>query len=61
MTRYTREDLNKEARKIAKITRQQTCEPAKVDHWELIISGPAVTLAVIVNAYDGQRQINIAI
>ena len=58
---FMKSDFDKEARIVSCDIRQETGRPAKIDHWELLIDGSNVTLAVIVNAYDGKRQRNIVI
>jgi hypothetical protein len=61
VTQYTRNDLDREARRAARDIRKETGQPAKVHHWILYLDGTNATLAVIVNAYDGVRQRNVAI
>ena len=61
MTKYTLKDLNREARLVTKAIREETGKPAQLDHWELFVNYTDVTLAVIIKAYDGLRQRNVAI
>ncbi len=61
MTKYTRSDLDREARLVSKEIRKETGKSAKVDHWILYLESNQASLAVIVNAYDGQRQRNVGI
>ena len=62
-SRYTRNQLDKEARYLARLTRKETGKPAKVNHWFISIGGHAgeVSLCVVIDCYDGQRQKNMAI
>ena len=61
MTKYTRSDLDREARLVVREVRKETGRPVKVDHWELYLDGTQATLAVIINDHTGQRQRNVAI
>ena len=61
MTKYTKSDLDREARLIARDIRKETGYAASVDHWTLYLEGNQASLAVIINCYDGQRQRNVAI
>jgi len=65
MTEYTRSDLNNLAKREVQYYRKTykyQPVPAKLKDWKLILSNSsAVTLAIILQAYDGLRQINVAI
>ena len=61
MTTYTRKDLDREARFVAKEIRKETRKSARMVDWKILINGSNTTLAVTVQAYDGLRQRNVAI
>uniref|UniRef100_A0A6M3K1U9 Uncharacterized protein n=1 Tax=viral metagenome TaxID=1070528 RepID=A0A6M3K1U9_9ZZZZ len=62
MTEYTKTDLDKEARGVAKRMKMETGKPAKLINWSLMINNLAgITLRVTVACYDGLRQRNVAI
>jgi hypothetical protein len=65
MTEYEKKDLDliarREVRYYRKCYKYQPV-PAKLKTWKLILSDSgSVTLAIILQAYDGIRQINVAI
>jgi len=65
MTEYTRAELDKIAREEVRYYKKM-CKYhpvlANLKSWKLILSDSgAVTLAIILQAYDGLRQINVAI
>jgi len=62
MLEYTKKDLDKEARLAAKRVRIETGKSAKAIDWKIMVNNlQGITLAVIISAYDGLRQRNIAI
>jgi len=63
MSKYTRKDLDREARYLAKQVRQETGKPAKLDHWFIAIGEhlAEISLCAVIRAYDGLRQRNMAI
>jgi hypothetical protein len=61
VTRYTDKTIRKLAIMEVVDMRHCTGHPAKLDHWELIVGRDVLTLAVIIQCYDGLRQRNIAI
>lgn len=63
MTKYSRKDLDREARLVARDIRLETHHPAKVKDWSLYLdlNGTNTCLAVVVACYDGERQRNVAI
>ena len=61
MTEYTKAKIGKMAAQEAAFLRRETGHPAKVKNWIIKISGNNVSLAVIIQAYDGLRQRNVAI
>ena len=64
MSKYTRKDLDREARHLAKQVRQETGKPANLDHWFIAIGehlGEEISLCAVIRAYDGLRQKNMAI
>lgn len=61
MTKYSKEQLNREATLAAKEIRKETGHPAKVKTWWVYLDSNNTSLAVIVTCYDGLRQRNVAI
>jgi len=65
MTEYTRGELNNLAKREVQYYRKTYKYhpvPAKLKYWKLILSDSgSVTMAIILQAYDGLRQINVAI
>lgn len=62
--KYTRKDIEREARAVARDIRKETGHPAKFVDWKIIVpESPTecLTLAVTVQCYDGFRQRNVAI
>jgi len=60
-TKYTQTDLSYEARRTVAQVWKETGKPASLDHWFIVIDGSNVALCVVIRAYDGLRQRNIAI
>ena len=61
MQEYTRKDLDREAREVVAEIRRETGKAARMVSWKLLIGGSGISLAVVVQAYDGLRQRNKAI
>ncbi len=52
ITRYTKKDLDREARLAVNNFRKQQNRPAKLDRWDLIINQNCVTLQVYIESPD---------
>jgi hypothetical protein len=65
MTRYTKKDLDREARLAVKMRKSETSKQyrhcIKLNRWELVLGTQGATLAVIIDTHGGRIQDNIAI
>ncbi len=62
MVAFTKKELDKEAYLVTAQIRRDTGKAAKLVSWKIYIHGEReISLAVVVQAYDGLRQRHVAI